>query len=594
MNVSLPSFRRVLHATGPTTPAAWLRVFFAAVLILFTALAVAWALGGIKAQLRRQIGESLETVVSTARAGISVWVERIEEEISVLAQTPDVVAAIEEQLGPRSANAEAGSLRRDLERILHPILHKYEYTGFAVIVPGGTRIAASGELQAGPGADSAHILDSAGRGEVGLHLSSDEANGRPTLLAAAPVRDGANRIIAVLVLSLDPTRGLSNTLRLARPGATGETYVFDRKGRVLTGSRFRDEAAGQLSVGQGAAGQPRVRARSRSTRIRDDAMLMGMPGSPGTPIRVDVRGHADYRGVEVLGAWTWASKLDIGIATEVNREEAMEPYQSILTLTLLMLGAIGVSLAVLAGLLVNRGRILARQYAFEQAAEARTQTLAMVSHDLRSPLNNVVLCAGMISERADRNTLHHVQSVIERSGQRMRRLIADLLDVAELEGGRLKMARKPTDVRTLIEDVRNAMAGEASARHVELDVNLPRNLPPIYADPDRMTQVLANLVENALKFTPGGGRVFLNALASADHVLFEVTDTGPGIPEDRLPHIFEEFWTTASSGRSGRGLGLYIAKALVDYHGGRIWVQTGSQGTSFFFTIPTSAHAITG
>lgn len=587
MNISRPNLRRLVHPAGSATGGDWLRVFFALLLIVFAALAVTWTLGRIRSQLQRQIGESLQTVVATARAGISLWVERIEEEISVLAQTPEVVTAVQERLASRSTYPERGSSPRDLARILGPILRKYEYTGFAVVAPDGAWITGSEGLQASFGVGSRRTVRSALGGQVGLHLSIAEANGQTTLIAAAPVRDAANRIIAALVLSLDPAEGLTDTLRLARPGTTGETYIFDRNGRLLTGSRFGSEAPSASGGDRAAAAPAALPARSVSPRIRDSALPMGSIGSPQTPVRVDVQGHVDYRGVAVLGAWTWASKLDVGIATEVDRAEAMQPYRSILTLTLLMLGAVGVSLLVLLGLLVNRGRMLAKHYAFEQAARARTETLAMVSHDLRSPLNNVMLCANMISGSPDRNVLDRVKSSIERSGLQMHRLVTDLQDVSEIESGRLKMTPKPTDARALIDEVREALAGEASARGIELTVDSSPELPPIEADPDRILQVLANLVGNALKFTPGGGKVSVHAQAAADHVRFEVRDTGPGIAGDQLPHIFQQFWTTASSRTIGRGLGLYIASTLVDRHGGRIWVQTArDQGTSFFFAIP--------
>ncbi|HET6628636.1 MAG TPA: sensor histidine kinase [Woeseiaceae bacterium] len=587
MHVSLTDLRRLLHPAGSATPGDWLRTFSALVLIVFAAIAVTWTLHGIRTQLQQQIGESLETVAATARAGISLWVDRIEEEISVLAETPAVVAAVQERLASRSANPERGSPRRDLARILGPILRKYEYTGFAVVAPDGDWVTGSGELQGGLEAGSQPTVRSALSGEVSLHLALAEANGRTTLITAAPVRDYANRIIAALVLSLDPGKGLTDTIGLARPGITGETYIFDRHGRLLTGSRFRSEAPAGAGGDRTSARHPGLPARSAAPRIEHSAMLISLIEGPEAPIRVDVDGHYDYRGVEVLGAWTWASKLDVGIATEVDRAEAMQPYRGILTLTFLMLGAVGVSLLALLGLLVNRGRMLAKHYAFEEAARARTETLAMVSHDLRSPLNNVMLCASMISDSSDRHALDRMKSVIERSGRQMQRLVTDLLDVSDIESGRLKIARKPSDARALIDDVRDALGGEASARQVELTVDHPPDLPPIDADPDRIIQVLANLAGNALKFTPRGGRVSVSAQASADHVRFEVRDTGPGIDEDKLPHIFQQFWTTASTRSTGRGLGLYIAKTLVDYHGGRIWVETvRGQGTSFFFTIP--------
>ncbi len=581
MSVPLPNLR--LYPAGSAKRADWLLALAGIVLIVFAALAISWTLDRVRTQLQHQIGNSLETVTATARAGIALWVERLQEEISVLAETPVVIAAVQERLTTPSADTADGTPQETLARILVPIVQRYEYTGFALVAPDGVWVTASGDLKEGIGADSMDTVRSALNGDGGLHLSI--AAGQARLITAAPVRDAANRVIAALVLSLDPARGLTDTIRLARPGTTGETYIFDRNGRLLAGSRFRSEIPSGTALA--SARQSAVLPRLTPFRIRDSEMLASLIKAPGAPIRVDVEGHYDYRGVEALGAWTWASKLGVGIATEVDRAEAMQPWRSILMLTFLMLGAVGASLLGLLGLLVNRGRILARQYAFEQAALARTDTLAMVSHDLRSPLNNVMLCASMLSQSSEPGTLDWGKSMIERSGRQMQRLITDLMDVSDMECGRLHMASIPTDAGALINDARDALAGEASAKQVNLTVNCPPDLPLIEADPDRIVQVLANLIGNALKFTPAGGTVSVSAQQSPDYVRFEVSDTGPGIHEDQVPHIFQQFWTTASSRSGGRGLGLYIARTLVDYHGGRIWVQTArGRGTSFFFTIP--------
>ncbi len=567
----------------------WLRILIAALLILFAGLAVTWTLGRIRQQLKEQVGESLRTVVATARGGISLWIGRIQEEESVLTASPEVADAVQERLAAASSGREASASDRNLRRILRPILDKYEYTGFALVVPDGQWITRSGELREKPVAVFDGTVSSALHGQVDVYLAVDpETDEPPRLIVAAPVRSASGGVVAALVLSLDPAGRLADIVRIARPGATGETYVFDRRGRLLTGSRFSKQPPGapRALTGQGSVNAADAPAHSPSPRIRDAVRLVRLLDRNEWPIDVDVEGHTDYRGIDVLGAWTWANKLDVGIATEIDRDEAMMPYRSILTLTMLMLAAISVSLLALLALLVNRERMLARQYAIEQAVRTRRETLAMVSHDLRSPLNNIMLGASMLPAGLDRQALAHVTSVIERSGRRMQKLIVDLLDISEIEDGRLKIVRIPTDPRTLVEEVRDAFANEASSKRIELAVSCPRDIPPILADHDRIVQVLSNLLGNALKFTPGGGQVAVNAKASGAEVLFEVRDTGPGIAEGQLPHIFQQFWTTASSEKTGLGLGLYIAKTLVEHHGGRIWVDTGrDRGTSFYFTV---------
>jgi signal transduction histidine kinase len=303
---------------------------------------------------------------------------------------------------------------------------------------------------------------------------------------------------------------------------------------------------------------------------------------------VDVEGYPDYRGVYVFGAWSWDSSLNVGIASEIDRQEALTPYRSIRSLTLLMLTLIGGAGATLLAVTKQRNDVLARNYAFREAIKARQDTLAVVSHDLRAPLNNVLLCSNLISTSAsDTDTLIRFAGMIQRSSYQMEKLVSDLLDVSEMEVGRLRIERIQCEVPTLLDYLRDNFSEPARSKSIQLGIAYPGRTPSLTADPDRIIQVLSNLVGNAIKFTPNGGKVAVDTTVLPDEVRFEVRDSGPGIPEEALHHIFEQFWKTKDSGKRGRGLGLYIAKMIVEAHDGKIWVESdGRTGSVFFFTIP--------
>jgi signal transduction histidine kinase len=231
----------------------------------------------------------------------------------------------------------------------------------------------------------------------------------------------------------------------------------------------------------------------------------------------------------------------------------------------------------------------------QQALRAREEVLAIVSHDLRNPLNAVKLGASLLATSeaisgGDREQLE----IIDISANRMADLIADLLDVTRLEGGkRLPIEPAHVDVEPLFGEAHELFRSQAAANGVHLEYEIEPGTPPIYADRHRVMQVLSNLIGNALKFTPAQGIVSFRAAPHEEGlVLFSVADSGPGIAKQNLKDIFNPYWQAKRTERMGAGLGLPIAKGIVESHGGTIWVESEpGKGTTFFFTLPADRNA---
>ena len=226
----------------------------------------------------------------------------------------------------------------------------------------------------------------------------------------------------------------------------------------------------------------------------------------------------------------------------------------------------------------------------QQAVHAREEVLAIVSHDLRNPLNAVTLSASLLKSApiADSDDAEQID-VIQLSARRMSRLIEDLLDVTRMEGGKsLPIAPERLDIDSLFREAHEIFRPQANAASVALHCQVSVDLPDVYADQHRVLQVLSNLIGNAMKFTPAGGEVNLAGERRSDtEVIISVSDNGPGIPKENLSEIFNPYWQAKRTARMGAGLGLPIAKGIVEAHGGRIWVESEpGKGTSFFFTLP--------
>ena len=224
-----------------------------------------------------------------------------------------------------------------------------------------------------------------------------------------------------------------------------------------------------------------------------------------------------------------------------------------------------------------------------QAAQLRDQVLGVVAHDLRNPLAAILLQLDALTRQPpepERRSQKPREAIFD-AVTRMNRLIQDLLDVAVMESGQLTIQPARLSARELIVGAVEAQRPLASSSALELRVDVDRDVAEVWADRDRVLQVLENLIGNAIKFTEAGGRVTAGAASKDREVVFWVADTGTGIAPDAIPRVFDRFWQAIRPGRQGAGLGLPIAKGIVDAHGGRIWVEsTPGEGTSVFFTIP--------
>ncbi len=233
----------------------------------------------------------------------------------------------------------------------------------------------------------------------------------------------------------------------------------------------------------------------------------------------------------------------------------------------------------------------ARLYAEAQRAiAARDDVLAILSHDLGNPLSAVFIRSRVLLRTLPKELTAAREQVegIRTAAEEMDRLVTNLLDLRRIEAGRLLVEPRPHSAAALLQGLGESFRVIAEERSLELELRCTEPEPPtVHADRDRLLQALGNLVGNAVKFTPEGGRVGVYVSRDGDQVRFEVRDTGPGIAADQLPHLFDRFWQARHSGRRSVGLGLSIAKGIVEAHGGRIWVESEEgNGARFFVTVP--------
>jgi signal transduction histidine kinase len=228
--------------------------------------------------------------------------------------------------------------------------------------------------------------------------------------------------------------------------------------------------------------------------------------------------------------------------------------------------------------------------------EARQGLIAAVSHDLRTPLASLRVMVEAIADGVadDPATVRRYIAAMERETVSLGKLIDDLFEIARLDAGQVTLRLEPSPIATLVLETLEAMNAQAARQGVALRSNVDWGVPPVMIDPDRIQRVLYNLIQNAIRHTPADGSVVVQVLDRGPDVQVNVCDTGEGIAEGDLPHVFDRFYrgdkARSRDGGGGAGLGLTIARRLVETHGGRIWVAQPPEGGSVFsFTLPKAA-----
>ena len=245
-----------------------------------------------------------------------------------------------------------------------------------------------------------------------------------------------------------------------------------------------------------------------------------------------------------------------------------------------------------AGEILGYVRVVHDVTSVHEADRMKSEFISNVSHELRSPLFSIrgfleLIKTGKVSDEETRtefiNTMYH-------KTLHLNRLVDDLLDISRIERGTFELELGPVAMRPLMLHAAGEMRFAATEKGIRLETSLPEGLPPVHGDPNRLEQVVINLLDNAIKFTPDGGAVAARAAAVGGEMVVEVEDTGSGIPAESLDKLFTRFYqvdasTTRRSG--GTGLGLSISQQIVEAHGGRIWVESEEgRGSTFRFTVP--------
>ncbi|GEM_PF-2714712 len=227
----------------------------------------------------------------------------------------------------------------------------------------------------------------------------------------------------------------------------------------------------------------------------------------------------------------------------------------------------------------------------EEINNRKSDFVANVSHEFKNPLTAIKESLAIVTEGLAGEINAEQKSILEagkQSTERLIRLVTDLLDLAKIESGKTNMRKEQFEMGLLITEILNNYANEISKKQLTLKINIEQGIGPIQADRDKISQVIINLLNNAIKYTPGGGSITVQLAKGPDKDMrFEISDTGPGVAKEYFGKIFDKFERVAAEKYEGTGLGLSIVKGIVELHKGKIWIESEiGKGSKLIFILP--------
>lgn len=615
-------------------------------LLLMIVISLAWwGLDIIKYKILINVNNTLTTILSTTKERLLIW-DRDQKEILTQIASDKALIALVEDLTDKYINGKNYKNSNTQRKLRNYFTDKKDLlgdAGYFIISPDGTSLSSKRDVNIGTrnliylqkNELFKRVLN--GKSTMITPIVSDVPipglyniaglELPPTMFYAEPIKNTNGDVIAVLTNRYNPNEDFSSIFKLGNIGETGETYAFNKSAKLLTYSRFHNQL---LQTGVITSGEQSI----LSVEIRDPGGDLENGYIPVNPIDKrpytymfkscvngyqdsTIEGYRNYRGLTVLGAWTWVDELDIGITSEMDVKEALDTYNTIkwiIWIILMIITIISLTFTVVLFILgqsANKslknynyelektiqkrtGEFLEAKEEAEKANKTKSMFLANMSHEIRTPMNAVIGLTNLLLKTRLTVKQKDYLNKIDNSAKNLLGIINDILDFSKIEAGKMNIEKTDFNLDDILNNIITIVGIKAEEKGLELILDIGENVPRnLNGDPLRISQILLNLTNNATKFTDKG-KVTIKCEYTPlkrNNVLlfFSVIDTGIGLSVKQKKNLFSSFHQgdiTTTRRYGGTGLGLTISKKLVEMMGGEIKVESSpGEGSTFSFSV---------